>query len=67
MARFLDSEAGTIIRAIARFRCPDEARRWFREQPLPGFDGATAETLVADGQGGAVLEHLAALGSGGYA
>ena len=47
----------------------DEGRAvlWFRHQPLSGFDGATAEELVTQGHGRAVLEHLAMLRDGGYA
>lgn len=40
---------------------------WFRHQPLSGFGGATAEELVAEGQGRAVLAHLAMLRDGVYA
>ncbi len=40
---------------------------WFRHQPLSGFDGQTAEELVADGHADAVLAHLATLRDGGYA
>jgi hypothetical protein len=40
---------------------------WFRHQPLSGFDGQTAEELVADGHVPAVLAHLETLRDGGYA
>jgi uncharacterized protein (DUF2384 family) len=40
---------------------------WFRHQPLSGFDGQTAEELVADGHSAAVLAHLETLRDGGYA
>jgi hypothetical protein len=40
---------------------------WFRHQPLSGFDGQTAEELVADGHTSAVLAHLETLRDGGYA
>jgi uncharacterized protein (DUF2384 family) len=40
---------------------------WFRHQPLSGFDGQTAEELVAGGHTDAVLAHLETLRDGGYA
>lgn len=40
---------------------------WFRHQPLAGFDGRTAEELVADGHADAVLAHLEMLRDGIYA
>lgn len=40
---------------------------WFRHQPLAGFDGRTAEELVADGHADAVLTHLELLRDGAYA
>ena len=40
---------------------------WFRHQPLSGFDGQTAEELIAEGHIGAVLTHLETLRDGGYA
>src|SRR4051794_12582718 len=40
---------------------------WFRHQPLSGFDGQTAEELVAEGHTQAVLAHLETLRDGGYA
>jgi uncharacterized protein (DUF2384 family) len=40
---------------------------WFRHQPLAGFDRKTAEELVAEGHGRAVLKHLEMLAEGGYA
>jgi uncharacterized protein (DUF2384 family) len=40
---------------------------WFRHQPLSGFEGQTAEELVAEGHTQAVLAHLETLRDGGYA
>lgn len=40
---------------------------WFRHQPLSGFDGQTAEELVAAGHTDSVLAHLETLRDGGYA
>lgn len=45
----------------------DRAIIWFRHQPLAGFDGQTAEELVAQGHADAVLAHLRMLRHGGYA
>lgn len=45
----------------------DRAIIWFRHQPLAGFDRKTAEELVTEGQGEAVLKHLEMLAEGGYA
>lgn len=45
----------------------DKAVVWFRHQPLAGFDGETAEELVAAGHAAAVLTHLGMLRDGGYA
>jgi putative toxin-antitoxin system antitoxin component (TIGR02293 family) len=44
-----------------------KAAIWFRYQPLSGFDGQTAEDLVATGQANAVVTHLAMLRDGVYA
>jgi uncharacterized protein (DUF2384 family) len=40
---------------------------WFKHQPLVGFDGQTAEELVAAGHSDAVLTHLDLLREGAYA
>ena len=45
----------------------DKAIIWFRHQPLAGFEGQTAEELVADGHAAAVLTHLHLLRQGSYA
>lgn len=57
------------IVALAADLTGDTARAvvWFRHQPLAGFDDKTAEQLVEDGQGQAVLKHLEMLRDGGYA
>jgi uncharacterized protein (DUF2384 family) len=44
-----------------------KAAIWFRHQPLSGFDGQTAEELVAAGHAQAVVTHLAMLRDGVYA
>jgi uncharacterized protein (DUF2384 family) len=62
---------GQIARIISRAAelSGDEGRAilWFRHQPLPGFDGKTAEELVEDGQAGAVVDYLESLDQGAYA
>jgi uncharacterized protein (DUF2384 family) len=40
---------------------------WFRHQPLSGFDGQTADELVAAGHAQSVVTHLAMLRDGVYA
>ena len=40
---------------------------WFRHQPLAGFEGQTAEELVAAGHADAVMAHLRMLRDGAYA
>lgn len=44
-----------------------KATIWFRHQPLSGFDGQTAEELIASGRAQAVVTHLAMLRDGVYA
>jgi uncharacterized protein (DUF2384 family) len=62
---------GQIARIIARAAdlSGDEGRAilWFRHQPLPGFDGRTAEELVEDGHAEAVIDYLESLDQGAYA
>jgi uncharacterized protein (DUF2384 family) len=40
---------------------------WFKHQPLAGFEGSTAEEMIAAGHADAVLAHLEMLRDGGYA
>ncbi len=62
---------GQIARIIARAAelSGDEGRAilWFRHQPLPGFDGKTAEELLENGHGVAVIDYLESLDQGAYA
>ena len=44
-----------------------EAHAWFRSQPLPGFDGMTADRLVREGHADWVHAYLDDLADGGYA
>lgn len=56
-----------VTRASALLGNDRKAVAWFRYQPLAGFDGRTAEDMVAAGQAQAVLRHLEALEHGGFA
>lgn len=62
---------GAIVKIIARasslLGSDRKAVAWFRYQPLTGFDGRTAEEMVAAGQAEAVLRHLDTLEHGGFA
>ena len=44
----------------------EAAVHWFRNQPLSGFGGQTAASLVAAGRADAVYLHLEGLANGGY-
>lgn len=44
-----------------------DADRWFRSEPLPGFDGATADQLVREGRAEDVHAYLDRIAAGGYA
>lgn len=46
---------------------PLAAYAWFREQPLPGFGGATADLLVRQGKADHVHAYLDRVMDGGYA
>ena len=61
-------EVARVIATAADLLGGDTGRAvlWFRHQPLSGFDGQTAEDLVAAGAVEAVLAHLETLRDGGY-
>ena len=46
---------------------PLAAYAWFRERPLPGFGGATADLLVRQGKADYVHAYLDHVMAGGYA
>ena len=46
---------------------PIAAYAWFRSARLPGFGGATPDTLVRDGKGDHVHAYLDRVAAGGYA
>lgn len=62
-------EVARIIATAADLLGHDQDRAivWFRHQPISGFDGRTAEELVAAGHADAVAAHLEILREGGYA
>lgn len=66
----VQAKLGEIARIIARAAdlAGDEGRAiiWFRHQPIDGF-GKTAEQLVEEGQGEAVMWTLESMEQGGYA
>ena len=60
-----------VVRVIARatYVCEgheDAALSWFKEAPIPGLGGQTAERYVADGKVEAVMFHLDVVENGGY-
>ena len=65
------ARVGKVARIIAQAAelIGDDRRAvvWFRHQPLAGFDGQTAEELVAGGNADAVVKHLELLADGAYA
>lgn len=46
---------------------PLAAYAWFRTAPLPGFGGATPDSLVREGRGEHVHAYLDRVAAGGYA
>lgn len=46
---------------------PLQAMAWYRAEPLPGFGGRTAESLVKEGRAAAVRDHLDRVALGGFA
>jgi uncharacterized protein (DUF2384 family) len=67
----VQAKLGEVARVVAAasdlLGDTERAVLWFRHQPLAGFDGRTAEELVADGHTDAVLTHLELLRDGTYA
>lgn len=67
----VQARVGEVARIVAQaaeiLGDADRAAVWFRHQPLAGFDGRTAEELVASGAADAVIKHLDTLADGGYA
>ena len=53
-------------RVESRFASDAAARAWFETEPLPGFNGETAEQLVAAGRASDVLDLISAADAGVY-
>ncbi len=45
----------------------EQAMAWYRAQPIAAFGGRTAESLVKDGQAGALRDYLDHIALGGFA
>lgn len=56
-----------LNRVEPRFGSTLIAYAWYRSQPLPGFGGKTAMTLVTEGRASDVLEYIEAVDAGVYA
>lgn len=46
---------------------PLQAMAWYRAEPIAGFGGRTAESLVKEGKAAAVRDHLDRIALGGFA
>ena len=46
---------------------PERALDWYRSEPIPAFGGQTAEAMVSNGNGEAVMDYIHHLSTGGYA
>lgn len=56
--------ASAILRLIKpRFRLMAEARLWFKQQQIPGFNGRTARQWVEEGRANEVREFILAVDS----
>ncbi|QGM48124.1 antitoxin Xre/MbcA/ParS toxin-binding domain-containing protein [Methylocystis heyeri] len=44
-----------------------QAMAWYRAQPIAAFGGRTAESLVKEGQAGALRDYLDHIAQGGFA
>ncbi len=54
-----------VIEMIApRFETLAAAYKWYRSEPLPGFDGLTAMQLVQDGKARQVIDYISAVDAG---
>jgi len=56
-----------VHRVAAHSGSPLVAYAWFRAQPLPGFDGMTAQRLVQEGHANWVHAHIDRVMDGGFA
>lgn len=53
-----------LLLVQARFDSIQDARRWFEQEPLPGFGGKTAQRLVQTGRIAEVRDFIAAVDAG---
>ncbi len=53
----VEGETGSRLAAYA----------WFRDEPLPGFGGVTADSLLREGKAAQVQAYLDRIAAGGYA
>ena len=64
----LETEGRELLRRVEEQSGSGEtARRWFYEEPLPGFGDATSDQLVREGKAEWVHEHLDRILAGGHA
>lgn len=50
-----------------RFASKAEACEWYAHSPIPGFNGKTANQLVKDGLGSAVISFIESVDAGVHA
>ncbi len=68
MGRQVLPEVQEILNRVeAKTGSPLAADVWFLSEPLPGFDGATADQLVRKGRAEDVHAYLDRIMAGGYA
>jgi hypothetical protein len=61
---FMREALQVLSAALTVVQDRERAIYWYRNSPIPEFQHRTAEQLVADRKGGAVLSYLASIGSG---
>ena len=60
------TEEEFLKRVESRFGSQAAVRAWFERQTLPGFNGQTAQQLVAAGRAADVLDLISAVDAGVY-
>jgi hypothetical protein len=70
-ARKTQSRLTEMLEIISRVSAwaggKEQAMAWYRAQPIAAFGGRTAESLVKDGQAGALRDYLDHIAQGGFA
>lgn len=66
MGNMMADTADILPLIQARFGTIEDARRWFEQEPLPGFSGQTARQLVQAGRIAEVRDFIAAVDAGVY-